>query len=71
LYNLEAKGLIAAEWRTADNARDRKYYALTPKGRAKLAADTAQWSRLAHALGSLGVLPGHAGGHTAIAGGAL
>ena len=29
LYNLEAKGLIQAEWQTADSGRERKYYALT------------------------------------------
>ena len=67
LYNLEAKGLIAAEWRTADSGRDRKYYRLTPKGRKRLAEDTRQWTRLAGAMTALGVIqtPPLAGGATA------
>ena len=56
LYNLEAKGLIEADWRTADTGRDRKYYRLTGKGRKKLKADTEQWNRLAAAMTALGVL---------------
>ena len=38
LYNLQAKGLVKAHWRTgteADGGRDRKYYALTDRGRAR------------------------------------
>ena len=57
LYNLEAKGLIAAEWRTSDSGRDRKYYSLTGKGKKRLDADTEQWRALAGAMQSLGVLP--------------
>jgi PadR family transcriptional regulator PadR len=57
LYNLEAKGLIAPEWREASSGRDRKYYRLTPKGRKRLAADTTQWQALARAMASLGILP--------------
>ena len=58
LYNLEAKGLIEADWRDADNGRQRKYYALTGKGKAKLKADEQAWNRLAQAMGNLGVLKG-------------
>jgi PadR family transcriptional regulator PadR len=58
LYNLEAKGLIEAEWRDADSGRERKYYALTGKGKKKLAADLEQWTRLTGALAALGVLKG-------------
>ncbi len=56
LYNLEAKGLIEAEWRSAESGRDRKYYALTGKGTKKLAEDTESWRALVGALASLGVL---------------
>ena len=57
LYNLEAKGLIEAEWREAgDGGRDRKYYNLTSSGRKKLAEDTKQWNALVGALSSLGVV---------------
>jgi PadR family transcriptional regulator PadR len=58
LYNLESKGLIEADWRDADNGRQRKYYALTGKGKTKLKADEQAWNRLAGALGDLGVLKG-------------
>lgn len=58
LYNLEAKGLIEAEWRDADSGRERKYYALTGKGRTRLASELEQWNSLAGALASLGVLRG-------------
>lgn len=63
LYNLQAKGLVKAQWRTADGAggepeggRDRKYYALTERGRTRLAAETRQWNALAKAMAGLGVL---------------
>lgn len=56
LYNLEAKGLIKAEWQTADSGRERKYYALTGKGKKQLAKDTAQWTAAAGAMQALGVL---------------
>jgi len=58
LYNLEAKDLIEAQWRSADNGRDRKYYALTGKGKKKLRADMEAWARLVDAMGSIGVLKG-------------
>lgn len=63
LYNLEAKGLIEAELRDADNGRERKYYALTGKGRKKLKADLEHWNNLAGALTALGIIRG--GGATA------
>jgi DNA-binding PadR family transcriptional regulator len=58
LYNLEAKGLIEAEWQAADNGRERKYYSLTGKGRKKLKADLEQWNNLAGALTALGIIRG-------------
>lgn len=56
LYGLEAKSLIEGVWRTVD-ARDRKYYRLTDKGRTKLATDTAQWQRVIQAMHTLGIAP--------------
>lgn len=58
LYNLEAKGLVEAQWRAADEAggRERKYYALTAAGRKKLAEDTRQWNALVTAMASLGIV---------------
>lgn len=60
LYNLEAQGLIEAEWREAKSGRDRKYYRLTADGRRRLVHDTKQWVALARAMQTLGVVPGGA-----------
>ena len=56
LYNLEAKGLIESDRRTADNGRERKYYRLTSKGRGRLAEDMDAWKRLVGAMSAIGVL---------------
>jgi PadR family transcriptional regulator PadR len=55
LYNLQAKGLIAARVETADNGRSRKYYRLTNKGKRKLARDRRQWEAMSVAMGKLGI----------------
>jgi PadR family transcriptional regulator PadR len=54
LYNLEAKGLIAARTGATDSGRSRKYYRLTDKGKKQLARDRAQWEALGRAMGQLG-----------------
>ena len=64
LYNLEAQGLVRAEWREAGSPRPRKYYALTPKGKKRLAHDVAQWRAVARAMRGLGVLEPSLGGAT-------
>lgn len=64
LYNLEAQGLVKAEWRDATAARPRKYYALTAKGKKRLAHDTAQWRAVERAMRGLGVLQPTLGGAT-------
>jgi PadR family transcriptional regulator PadR len=56
LYNLEAKGLIAARTDTADNGRPRKYYRLTDAGQRQLATDREQWQALSVAMGRIGVI---------------
>ncbi len=56
LYNLEAQGLIRGQWRDEKPARPRKYYALTAKGKKRLAHDVEQWRELAGAMRGLGVL---------------
>lgn len=61
LYNLEAKGLIAATWHETPGGRDRKYYHLTQRGEAELADKTAQWQALTRAMQALGVLNGGGG----------
>ena len=56
LYNLEAKGLLRATWREAESGRRRKYYALTPQGKKRLASHRRQWRAVARAMTSLGIL---------------
>jgi PadR family transcriptional regulator, regulatory protein PadR len=51
LHRLENRGLVKSEWRETDNGRDAKFYRLTHKGRAHLNAQTANWRRLAEAVG--------------------
>ena len=40
---LERDGLIKAEWRTSENNRRAKYYAITAQGRARLTRATRDW----------------------------
>jgi PadR family transcriptional regulator PadR len=64
LYNLEAQGLVQAEWRDGSSARRRKYYALTAKGKKRLAHDVEQWRAVERAMRGLGVLKPALGGAT-------
>ena len=50
LHQLERKGLIKAEWRTAENGRERKYYSLTAAGRKAAAKYEKQWHHLTGAI---------------------
>ncbi len=43
LHRLERLGHITARWETADSGRRRKYYRITPGGRAQLAEERRQW----------------------------
>jgi len=52
LYRLEHQELIAAEWGQSDNNRKAKYYTLTTAGRKRLRVETADWNRLAAAIGA-------------------
>ena len=45
LGRLERDGEISAEWRTTENGRRAKYYALTQSGRQTLAKTTKDWQR--------------------------
>ena len=53
LHRLEHKGFLAADWRDTETGREAKYYRLTPKGRSHLNAETANWKRLATAVGQI------------------
>ena len=50
LHRLENRGLLAAEWEESETGRDAKFYRLTPKGRAQLKKETADWARLSEAI---------------------
>jgi PadR family transcriptional regulator, regulatory protein PadR len=50
LHRLENRGFLAAEWNESETGRDAKFYRLTPKGRAHLKKETANWARLSEAI---------------------
>src|SRR5919199_6393443 len=43
LHRLERLGHVEARWETAASGRRRKYYRITPRGRAQLAEERNQW----------------------------
>jgi PadR family transcriptional regulator, regulatory protein PadR len=43
LHRLERLGHVDARWEVAESGRRRKYYRITPQGRAQLAEDRRQW----------------------------
>ena len=43
LHRLERLGHIKARWEVAESGRRRKYYRITPRGRAQLAEEHRQW----------------------------
>ena len=58
LYRLEHQGLIAAEWGESENKRKAKFYTVTATGRRRLKEETAEWNKLASAIGAaLGATP--------------
>ena len=50
LHRLEENGYIRASWRTSENNRQAKYYALTARGRKQLADEKENWLRLSGAV---------------------
>jgi PadR family transcriptional regulator PadR len=43
LHRLERLGLVQARWKVAESGRRRKYYRITPRGRAQLDEERRQW----------------------------
>jgi len=61
LHRLEKRGLLRAEWKASETGREAKFYRLSRRGRAALAEETANWTRLAEAVGLiLRLVPGEA-----------
>lgn len=50
LHRLENRGFLAADWKPSDTGRDAKFYRLTAKGRAHMAAEAESWRRLTQAV---------------------
>lgn len=50
LHKLENEGWIQAEWKTTENNRRAKFYALTEPGRRQLERESADWARLSNAI---------------------
>ena len=50
LVRLEHRGWISTEWRTTENNRRAKYYALTTAGRRALGQELASWQRFVSAV---------------------
>ena len=44
LYRMERDGWIEAEWGTSELGRKAKFYAITPKGRRQLKAETEEFA---------------------------
>ena len=53
LMRMELRGLLRAHWNRTENNRRARYYALTAKGRRQLAAEKAEWSRMAGIIRTL------------------
>jgi PadR family transcriptional regulator, regulatory protein PadR len=51
LHRLEDRDLLTAVWKESETGRAAKFYRLTAKGRKQLSAETANWTRLAEAIG--------------------
>jgi len=47
---LQRAGMIRSEWKTTENSRRAKYYALTEQGRKKLNSETREWNRQVAAI---------------------
>ena len=53
LHRLEHQGWVKAEWSVSELGRRARYYRLTSSGRKQLQEETANWTRLATAIGKV------------------
>ena len=51
LHRMEEAGWVTSEWAASDNNRRARFYALTTKGRRRLAEEEEHWTRLTGAVG--------------------
>jgi len=50
LYRMESRGWLSSEWSATDTGRRARFYRLTRRGRAQLAAERESWLRLTLAV---------------------
>ncbi len=50
LRRLESQGLLQSDWRIVDEARPRRYYVISPQGRAVLNKLKREWSAMAETM---------------------
>ena len=50
LRRLESQGLLQSDWRIADESRPRRYYVISPQGRAVLSKLKREWSTMAETM---------------------
>ncbi len=50
LYRLERQGLLTSSWKTTENNRRARYYALTAIGRKALGEEQRLWARISKAV---------------------
>ncbi|MEU6735901.1 PadR family transcriptional regulator [Streptomyces physcomitrii] len=53
LTRLAEEGAVAVRWSPGESGPGRKYYALTDRGRARLAADRSDWQDFITTVGTL------------------
>jgi PadR family transcriptional regulator PadR len=53
LRRLEDNGWVTAKWGVSDHNRKARFYTLTAQGRRRLTDKTAQWRRIAGAMGRI------------------
>jgi transcriptional regulator len=53
LQRMTMRGWVSSEWRTTENNRRARYYALTPAGRKQLGAERLEWERSSSAVNSI------------------
>jgi PadR family transcriptional regulator PadR len=53
LRRLETQGLLQSDWRIADETRPRRYYVISPRGKAAFAEVKDEWSKTVATLDHL------------------
>ncbi|HET9802536.1 MAG TPA: PadR family transcriptional regulator [Candidatus Acidoferrum sp.] len=53
LERLQRSAMIKGEWKTTENGRRAKYYAVTERGRKKLESEKREWARQVAAIAKI------------------